>query len=169
MSCAIIFAFFWSDYCIRAISAKVGSTVLFDGEPCAGAVVGTGDFDIYEACKGIVWGFVSLSQTEIVFNIACPGWRRVHNASDESGVNEITLYPASRRSRVNVRRIDLVIIQYQMVRFGLPDDDAWKMLVLDSNACLGVRLLGIVGWVRSAIVMTGAVGQRNWGKYAAAL
>ena len=28
------------------MSAKVGSTVLFDGEPCAGGFVGAEDFDI---------------------------------------------------------------------------------------------------------------------------
>ena len=52
-----------------------------------------------------------------------------------------------------------------MVRFGSPDDDAWRMTVLDLNTCSGVRSLGIVGWART----TGAVDKMNWGKDAAAL
>ena len=55
------------------------------------------------------------------------------------------------------------------MRFGSPDNDAWRMPVLYFNACLGVRLLGIVGWARSAIVTAGTVEQRNQGKDAAAL
>ena len=55
------------------------------------------------------------------------------------------------------------------VRVGSLNDDAWRMPVSDSNACSGVRLLGIVGWSRSAIVTAGAVGHRNWGKYVAGL
>ena len=43
------------------------------------------------------------------------------------------------------------------------------MSVSDSNACSGVRSLGIVGLTRSAIVTAGAVEQRNKGKDAAAL
>ena len=58
---------------MRAVSAVVGYTVLFDGEPCSGGVVGAGDVDIDEACEGNIGGFVSLSRTEIVFNIACSG------------------------------------------------------------------------------------------------
>ena len=65
--------------------------------------------------------------------------------------------------------MDLVVIQYRTVGVGSPNDDAWRMPVLDSNDCLGVRSLGIVGWARSAIATAGAVGQRNRGKYAAAL
>ena len=80
-----------------------------------------------------------------------------------------TLYPDSWRSCVNVGRMDLAVIQYWMVRVGLPNDDAWRMLVLDSNTCSWVRSLGIVDWSRSAIVTTGAVAQRNCGKYAAVL
>ena len=95
---------------------------------------------------------------EIVFNICCSGCRRVHAASEENGVNEITSYPDSRRSRVNVVRMDLVVIQYRTVRVGPPDDNACRMPVLESNACSGVRSLGIVGWARSAIVAAGAVG-----------
>ena len=38
------------------------------------------------------------------------------------------------------------------------------MTVLDSNSCLGVRLLGIVGWACSTILTAGAVDQRNMGK-----
>ena len=43
------------------------------------------------------------------------------------------------------------------------------MPVSDSNACSGVRLLGIVGWARSAIVTEVVVGLRNKGRDAAAL
>ena len=50
-----------------------------------------------------------------------------------------------------------------------PDDNAWRMPVSNSNACLVVRSLGIVGWARSAIVTTGAGGQRNRSKDGAAL
>ena len=53
--------------------------------------------------------------------------------------------------------MDLVVIQYRTVRVGSPDDDAWRMPVLDSNTCSGVRSLGIVGWARSAIVTAGEV------------
>ena len=80
-----------------------------------------------------------MSRTEIVFNIACSGCRRVHAASEENSVNEITSYSASRSSRLNVGRMDLVVIQYQTVRFGSSDENAWRMPVLDSNACSGVR------------------------------
>ena len=62
-----------------------------------------------------------------------------------------------------------MVIQYQTVRVRLPDDDTCRMPVSDSDACLGVRLLGIIGWVRSAILTAGAVKQRNWFKYAMAL
>ena len=65
--------FFCSDWCIRDISAVVGSTVLFDGELCVGGFVGAGDVEIDEASDGNVGGFVSRSQTEIVFEIACSG------------------------------------------------------------------------------------------------
>ena len=70
---------------------------------------------------------------------------------------------------MNVRRMDFVVIQYQTVIFGLPDNDAWRMPVSYSNACSGVRSLRIVGWERSAIVTAGEVGQRNRFKDAAAL
>ena len=107
--------------------------------------------------------------TEAVFDIAWSGLRRFHAASDENGVYDITLYPASRRFRENVGRMDRVVIQYQTVRVGSPDDDTWRITVSESNARSGVRLLGIVGWARSDIVTAGAVGQRNWGKDVAAL
>ena len=58
-------------------------------EPCAGGDVGAVDFDIDEACEGIIWGFVSLICTETVFDITWSGWRRVHAASEENCVNEI--------------------------------------------------------------------------------
>ena len=46
---------------------------------------------------------------------------------------------------MNVGRVDLVVIQYCRVRVGSPDDNAWRMPVSDSNACSGVRSLGMVG------------------------
>ena len=49
------------------MSAKVGYTVLFYGEPCAGGVVGAEDVDIDEAWEGTVCGFVLLIWMEIVF------------------------------------------------------------------------------------------------------
>ena len=64
--------------------------MLFDGEPCAGGVVGAEDVDIDEAWEGNIWGFVLLIWTEIAFVIAWSGWRRVHAASDENGVYEST-------------------------------------------------------------------------------
>ena len=70
--------------------SKVGSTVLFDREPCAGGVVGAEDVDIDEAWKEIVWGFVSLIWTEIVFEIDWSGWRRVHAPSEDNGVYKST-------------------------------------------------------------------------------
>ena len=108
-------------------------------------------------------------RTEIVFDIVWSGWRRVHAASDENGVNKITSYPDSRQSHVNVRRMDLVVIQYRTVRVGLPDKDAWRMLVSDWNACSGMRSLRIVEWERSTIVTSEAVGQSNQGKYTVTL
>ena len=56
-----------------------------------------------------------------------------------------------------------------MVRVRSPDEDAWRIPVSGSKAYSGVRLLGIVGWERSAIVTAGAVDQRNRGKDATAL
>ena len=55
------------------------------------------------------------------------------------------------------------------MRFGLPDENAWRMPVSDSNACSGVRPIGIVGWERSDIMTVGAVEQRNRGKDALSL
>ena len=60
---------------------------------------------------------------------------------------------------MNVGRIDLVVIQYRTMRARSPNDDAWRRFLLDSNACLGVRSLGIVGWARSAVVTAGALGR----------
>ena len=80
-----------------------------------------------------------MSQTEIVFNIACSVLKRVHAAFEEKNANEMTSYPDSRRFRVNVERVDLVVNQYQTVRFRSPDDDAWRIPVSDSNACSVVR------------------------------
>ena len=81
---ASIVAFFCSDFCIRAMSCTVGST-MFGGEPCAVGVVGAKDVDIDEAWEVTVWGFFSLVWTEIVFVIAWSEWTRVHAASDENG------------------------------------------------------------------------------------
>ena len=67
------------------MSATVGSPV-FDGEPCAGGVVGDEDVEIDEAWEGIIWGFVLLIWTEIVFVIAWLRWRCFHAASEENGV-----------------------------------------------------------------------------------
>ena len=60
-----------SDCCIRAISTVVGSTVQYDRALCAGGAIGAGYVDIDESCDRNVGVFVSLSQTEIVFEIAC--------------------------------------------------------------------------------------------------
>ena len=84
-------------------------------------------------------------------------------------MNERTSYPASRRFHVNVGKMDIVVIQYQKVRVGSPDEDAWRMPVSDLNACSGVRYLGIVGWARSAIVTAGTVEKGNQGKDATVL
>ena len=56
--------------------------MLFDGEPCAGGVVGAGYVDIDEAWEWIVWGFFLLIWMEIVFEIAWLGWRHVHAVSE---------------------------------------------------------------------------------------
>ena len=42
------------------------------------------------------------------------------------------------------------------MRVGAYDNDACRMPVLDSNACLGVMSLGMVGSVRSTIMSAGA-------------
>ena len=41
--------------------------------------------------------------------------------------------------------MDLVAIQYCKVRVGMSNENSWRMPVSDSNACSGVRLLGMVG------------------------
>ena len=69
---------------MSAISAVVGSTVLFDGELWVGGVAGVGDVDINEASHGKFGGFVLLIRTEIMFEIFCSGYRRVHVASEEN-------------------------------------------------------------------------------------
>ena len=46
---------------------------------------------------------------------------------------------------MNVGRMDLAVIQYFRVRVGEPNDNAWSMLVSESNAFSGVRLIGMVG------------------------
>ena len=166
---AIIVVFCCRDFCIRAISAKVGSTVWFYGEPCVGGVLGDEYVDIDKACEWIVWVLVLLIWTEILFDISRWGWRRFHAASEENGVYKRTLYPASRQSCVNIGRMDLVVIQYRTVRVGSPDNDACRMSVSDSNACSGMSSLGIMGWVRITIVTADVVGNSNRGNDAVAL
>ena len=58
---------------MSAISAVVGSTVLFDGELWVGGVAGVGDVVINEASDGKFGGFASLSRTDIVLEMACLG------------------------------------------------------------------------------------------------
>ena len=58
---------------MSAISAVVGSTVLFDGELWVGGVAGVGDAEIDEASDRRVGGFVLLSWMEIVFEIGFSG------------------------------------------------------------------------------------------------
>ena len=65
--------FFWSDWCIRAISAGAGFTILFDGGLFFGDVVGDGDVDINESSDRNVGGCASWSRTDIVFEMACLG------------------------------------------------------------------------------------------------
>ena len=84
-------------------------------------------------------------------------------------MNERTSYPDLWRSCVNVERMDLVVIQYRTVRFRSPNDDSWRMPLSDSNACLGVRSLGIVGWEYSTIFTAGEVENMNQGKDVMAL
>ena len=49
-----------------------------------GGVAGFGDVDINKASEGKVGGIVLLSWTEIVFEIGCLGYRRVHTTSEEN-------------------------------------------------------------------------------------
>ena len=48
------------------------------------------------------------------------------------------------------------MVQYCRVRVAFPDNDIWRILVLDLTACSGVRSLGMVERVLSAIVTAGA-------------
>ena len=57
-------------------------------------------------------GVVSLSWTEIVFEIGCSGYRHAHIASEENRLKYIVVKPASLLSCVNVGRMDRVVIQY---------------------------------------------------------
>ena len=97
---------------MSAISAVVGSTVLFDRELWAGGVAGVGDIDIDEASDRKVRRFVSLSWTDIVFEIRYSGYRRVHADFEENGLKYIAVKPGSLLSCANVRRMDRVVIQY---------------------------------------------------------
>ena len=45
-----------------------------------------GDVGIDEASNGNVGGVFLLSQTDILLEMACLGYKRVHNASEESRV-----------------------------------------------------------------------------------
>ena len=71
--------------------------------------------------------------------------------------------------------MDLVVIHYWKVRFRKSDDNKWRMLVSDSNACSGVRLLRMVESTRSAIVLAGTSRPEELGgkcssvKYSSAL
>ena len=47
---------------------------------------GVSDVDINEASDGKVRGVVSLSRTDIVFEIGFSGYRRVHASSEDNGV-----------------------------------------------------------------------------------
>ena len=60
-------------WCMSAIITVMGSTVGFYGKLWVGGVVGVGDVDIDKAREGKVGGFVSLSWTEIVFEIGFLG------------------------------------------------------------------------------------------------
>ena len=53
-----------------------------------------------------------MSRTEIVFDIGCLGYRRVHAASEENGVKQIVVNLASLLYCINVGRMDQVVIQY---------------------------------------------------------
>ena len=57
-----------------------------DGELWVGCVSGVGDVDINLSSDRKVGGFVLLSGTDILLEMACSGYRRVHAASEENGV-----------------------------------------------------------------------------------
>ena len=80
-------AFCWRVCCISEMSAVVGLAVGFDGELWIGGVTGVGDVDIYKAREGKVGGSVSVSLAEIVLDTGWIGYRRVHAALVEKGVN----------------------------------------------------------------------------------
>ena len=58
---------------MSAISAVVGSTVLFGGEIWVGGVACVGEVDIDKASDREVGRVVSLSRTDIVFEIGLSG------------------------------------------------------------------------------------------------
>ena len=68
----------------------MGSNFLFDEELWFGSVAGVGDFYINEASDRIVVGVVPLSWTEIVFKIACLGYRRVRGIGVSTPLLRIT-------------------------------------------------------------------------------
>ena len=76
---------------MSAISAVLGSTVLFEGELWVGGVAGVGYVDINEVSDGKVGGVVLLSRTKIVFEIGFSWYTIVHTASEENGVKYILL------------------------------------------------------------------------------
>ena len=51
-----------------------------------GGIYGVGDVDIEKTSGGKVGGVVSLSQTDILFEIGFSGYRRVHAASKDNRV-----------------------------------------------------------------------------------
>ena len=63
---------------------------------------------------------------------------------------------------MNFGSMELVLIQYWKVRVMMPEDDAWSMPVLNSSTFSGVRLIGMVGLTRSAIVPVGAYGAEEY-------
>ena len=58
----------------------------FTGKYGLGGVAGVGDVDIKEAIDRKVVGVVSLSRTDIVFEIGFSGYRYLHAASEEKGL-----------------------------------------------------------------------------------
>ena len=67
--CDIISVFLWIILCIHEMSAVVGLAGAFDGELCAGGVVGVENVDIKEEREGILKGPVLVSLAEIMLVI----------------------------------------------------------------------------------------------------
>ena len=152
-SCAIITVFFCSYFVISESSAVIGSSGAFYGELWAW-VERVGDVEIYEK-EIIVDGTVSGSLGEIMLVIRSPVWRRSHATLEENGVKYNILYPNSRWSCVNVRNIDIVMIQYLCVIVGTADNNTWSIPVSHKVAWAAGRLIWTVGWVCSDIITAG--------------